>query len=63
MTGASQNQFARSTTTGAWSLGPGLFMSSRSSRSMKAPVTRSARLGEHRAKSILSPLFDSDLER
>ncbi len=43
---------ASSTITGTWSLGP---LPLRSSRSMEAPVTRSARPGEQRAKSIRMP--------
>lgn len=43
-----------STSTGAWSLAP---LPLRSSRSMEAPVTRAARAGEARAKSIRMPCF------
>ena len=47
---------SRSTTTGAWSDGePVPCAGSRSSRSMKAPVTREASVGEARTKSILRP--------
>ena len=47
---------SRSTTTGAWSEGDPLPRAgSRSSRSMKAPVTRPASDGEATTKSILSP--------
>ena len=44
----------RSTTTGAWSEAP---VPARSSRSMKAPVTRPASAGEASTKSIRSPRF------
>ena len=56
LTSASPGQCSRSTITGAWSDGlPVPWAGSRSSRSMKAPVTREASAGEARAKSIFRP--------
>ena len=47
---------SRSTITGAWSLAP---LPARSSRSMKAPVTRAAKDGLPRTKSMRMPRLRS----